>query len=56
MLSRYLHRLYDTVISRGYIEIEYNIPVPPWNRLKPQISVKFFGKLKRCFLLKTRGI
>ncbi len=23
MLTRYLHRLYDTVVSRGYIEIEY---------------------------------
>ncbi|HFQ93806.1 MAG TPA: hypothetical protein ENK32_07340 [Anaerolineae bacterium] len=23
MLTKYLHRLYDTVISRGYIEIEY---------------------------------
>ena len=23
MLKRYLHRLYDTIISRGYIEIEH---------------------------------
>jgi hypothetical protein len=23
MLKRYLHRLYDTIISRGYVEIEH---------------------------------
>lgn len=22
MLNRYLHRLYDTIISRGYVEVE----------------------------------
>lgn len=41
MLNRYLHRLYDTVISRGYIEVEH---LSFDNRSSQRASIR--GRLK----------